>query len=531
MKDKKLLTNYRLIFWSILLFSLISRLLYITGIPNGINQDEAMLSMDAWALSQYGTDRFGTHLPVHFAAWQTSQMSVLLGYFIVPFIKLFGFELWAIRLPLALISTMGVALLYLVSNKFFSREISLVIMALGAINPWQFMQSRWALDCNLFPHIFLLGFYLLLLGLEKRKFLYLSMIFFGLTFYCYGIAIYTVPVFLFVYAAWCLWKRQLKFKEVFISVIIFALTALPEIITMALNLVGAPTIETPFFTMPLFPYSARSADILFMNFSFAQLGKNIWALITQVFLQFPDHLFNTIPAFGPLYHISIPFIFIGIIQFTKRLFQEKDLKKQTIDLALWGFLIMGIWAGIITLEVNVNRINIIFYPLIILCGYGIQFVLEKLAGWKQLIARILIAAYALCGIGFFGTYFTSFSEDIEKYFNVDFLEIVQEIDASDNVDSLYITGNMGWQYNERMAEILTQYTCKIDALYYQELTTTTGGREVLPYSERYHFVNMEKCDFSDKDAIYVICKNELENLPSSYSILTENDTFLAITLN
>ena len=239
-----------IIFWCILIFTLLSRIINITEIPGGVNQDEAMLSMDSWALSLYGTDRYGTYLPVHFTAWRYGQMSVLLAYIITPFIKLLGFHLLAVRLPMALISTLGIALLYLVARKLFSPGLALVIMALGAVNPWHFMQSRWSLDCNLFPHIFLLAFYLLLLGLEKRRFLYLSMFFFGLTFYCYGIAIYTVPAFLFVYAAWCLWKKQLSLKNIILCMAIFLLTALPEIITMAINILGLPTIETPFFTMP-----------------------------------------------------------------------------------------------------------------------------------------------------------------------------------------------------------------------------------------------------------------------------------------
>lgn len=99
-----------------------------------------------------------------------------------------------------------------------------------------------------------------------------------------------------------------------------------------------------------------------MNFSFAQLGRNAWALFSRVFLQLPDIFFNSIPAFGPLYHVSIPFVLIGIIVFTIRLFKEKQIEKQTQMLALWGFLITGIWVGLITYEVNINRVNIIFYP-------------------------------------------------------------------------------------------------------------------------------------------------------------------------
>ena len=78
------------------------------------------------------------------------------------------------------------------------------------------------------------------------------------------------------------------------------MTALPEILVMAINLFHWDTIETPFFTMSHFPESIRGNDILFLNFSFAQLGRNIWAMIKCSFLQLPDHLFNALPAFGPL---------------------------------------------------------------------------------------------------------------------------------------------------------------------------------------------------------------------------------------
>lgn len=159
--------NRKIFFWSILALAMILRCIRFATVPDGINQDEAMGAVDAWALSKYGTDRYGTFLPVHFTAWRYSQMNVLLAYCMVPFIKLFGFNTVTVRLPMVLISSGAVALVYLVGRKLFSERIALVAMLLTAVNPWQFMQSRWSLDCNLFPHIFLLGFYLLLLGLEN----------------------------------------------------------------------------------------------------------------------------------------------------------------------------------------------------------------------------------------------------------------------------------------------------------------------------------------------------------------------------
>ena len=576
--------NYRqrFLFWAILIFAFIIRFVNIADIPTGINQDEAMAAMDAWALSKYGTDRYGMQWPVHFQAWRYGQMSVLLSYCMIPFIKLFGFSTFAVRIPMVLASTAGIALVYLIARKFFTANLSLAVMAFAAINPWQFMQSRWSLDCNLFPHIFLLGFYLLLCGLEKRKYLYLSMVFFGLTFYCYGIAVYSVPVFLFVYAAWCLWKKELAFREILLSVCIFFAVALPEILTMFINMFGLPTIETPLFTIPFFPESIRSNDILFLNFSFYQLGRNALSMLKQAFLQKPDYLFNTLPNFGPLYHISTPFMFLGIWQFGKRFLFPQSIspvvksttkaskkrskakklhplqelfctrnttRQQTLDLALLGFFLMGIWVGLLTFEVNVNRINIIFYPLMFFTVYGITTFIQWLAKWidkilqhfkkkTALTRRVLTAGfltgYCILSINFFTQYFRSFPTEIRTMFNVDFLSIIKEADELEDYDTLYVSSNMGWQTNYRMAEILTQYSCQIDALYYQEKSNETGGRTLLPYSERYHFVDIWRENSVDTDALYVIHKDDLKHIQTtfakSYDVILTCGDFLAIDL-
>ena len=125
------------LFWAILLFAFLIRIIGLDSVPTGINQDEAMGAMDAWALSQYGTDRFGMQLPVHFTAWEYGQMSVLLSYCMVPFIKLFGFSTFAVRLPMVLASVMGVALMYHISKRYFSVNMSLAVMAFTAINPYR----------------------------------------------------------------------------------------------------------------------------------------------------------------------------------------------------------------------------------------------------------------------------------------------------------------------------------------------------------------------------------------------------------
>lgn len=526
MSDK---TRRRVIFWSILLVGVILRCIQFGRIPSGVNQDEAMAAVDAWALSKYGTDRYGIYMPVHFTAWKYGQMSVLLSYCMVPFIKLLGFHIVSVRLPMLLASCGSIALVYLIGRRLFDEKIAMIAMVFTVINPWHFMQSRWSLDCNLFPHVFLLAFYLLLLGLEKKRFLYLSMVFFGLTFYCYGVAAYSVTAFLVVFFLWCLWKKQLKFRQGVLCALIFGAVALPEAMVLAINYYQKSTIVTPFFTMSYFPDSLRSEDILLLNFSLGQFGRNAWALISKVFLQLPDIPFNSIPAFGPLYHISVPFILLGIVMFTAKLFREKNTEMQTKWLALWGFLITGIWVGLITFEVNINRVNIIFYPLILLGAYGISLVIRK---WRK-STPVILAAYSMVSVLFLSTYFTSYAEEGAVYYNRDFISAVAKADRMEEYDRLYITGNFGWQFSQAAAEILTQYACKIDALYFQEKSNVTGGRELLPYYERYHYIYPEKSDdtFAEyvRGGLVLVHEEELQYLNFPYEILDREGTYLLIT--
>ena len=78
-----------------------------------------MAAVDAKALADYGTDRYGMRYPVHFTAWRTSQMSVLLSYCMIPFYWLLGFSTVSTRLPMLVISCLGLLALYL-----FGRQLA-----------------------------------------------------------------------------------------------------------------------------------------------------------------------------------------------------------------------------------------------------------------------------------------------------------------------------------------------------------------------------------------------------------------------
>ena len=150
-----------------------------------------------------------------------------------------------VRLPIFLASIAGIIAFYFLCRDLYGNFIGLVGMFIAAINPWHFTQSRWALDANLFPHFTIMALALLIHSVKsgKKGFLYLSMIFWGLTHYCYGISVYIIPVILLISCIYLCCKKFANTKDVILSVIIYLVIALPFFLCMIINTFDLPAID------------------------------------------------------------------------------------------------------------------------------------------------------------------------------------------------------------------------------------------------------------------------------------------------
>ena len=428
----------------IFLIAVLVRTVAFGKIPGGFNQDGAMAAVDAKALADTMCDRLGMFMPVHFTAWGFGQMSVLLSYAMVPFIKLFGLSSVTARLPMLIFSIIGLIALYMLSKKAFNEKVALVIFAFAAINPWHIMQSRWALDCNLFPHVFLIG----VTFLAYRKPV-LSMIFFALSMYCYGISIYCVPFFLVVACAVLLKRKEITVKKAILCVFVYLAVAWPFILCMIINAFSLETIYLPFCTIPYFENSVRSSDILFFaKEPVKQLWSNFVSLVKIFFQISHDPLYNEIPGFGTMYLISWPFFIIGLY------FLVKNRKKNTSVSLVFVWFITAVFTGLVTGNVNINRINIIFYPLIIITGAGLCLSAQRI----KKLGMVLIPAYAVYFCLFTFTYFTDFARSIKYTFLEDFGEALTYASSLD-ADKVYVTPNSQAKGRWYVSEILAMYYC------------------------------------------------------------------------
>lgn len=516
--------NHKTLFFLIAFIAIIVRVWDFGATPSGFNQDGAMAAVDAKALADYGTDRLGMTYPVHFTAWSYGQMSVLLSYLMIPFIEVAGLNEITARLPMLIISLLGLLALYGLIRDTFGRTAALIIFFLAAINPWHIMQSRWALDCNLLPHFFIIGCYFLNKAQKNTNNLYIAMISFALCMYSYGVAFLTVPLFLMMVAIYALVTKTFRFKDICVSIFVYAAFSCPIWIVMIINFLKMPTVQFFSITMPFFPDSVRSGDILFFSANFSeQLTTNYNSLLNTVVLQNPDAPWNALDKFGTQYLFSLPFVLVGLAYIIKNiiplsLFNREAATPQPIkfgSLIVFLGLLIGLWTGMVIASVNINRINVIYYFMIILAGLGLAQTLK----WFKPAFMVSASIYSLSFLLFCNHYFNVWSKEIGTYFFEGMAQALKEA-AKTDTPRYYITVNSQFNGARNVSEILTLFHHKIDAEYFQgkpipedetiQLSSTISDRKYgTPYSERYLYVNPASMLINPEEkAVYIVNAQE-----------------------
>ncbi|MCL2404307.1 MAG: hypothetical protein FWC92_02040 [Defluviitaleaceae bacterium] len=451
-------------------------------VPGGFNQDEAMSAYDGLLIARYGMDRSGMRLPVHFYAWGFGQQSAFMIYAMVPFYWIMGMSVVSARLPILLFSLFGLFAMYGFTRDAFGKKgLTIAVLAMGAINPWHIMQSRWALDCNMFPHLMMIGCWFLYRGLKSveahnagtivahksKIFAFIqrinynpwlagSMIAFAFCLYAYGIALYSVPVFLFAMTVYLLalnWR--LYWKPLLISLAVFAAVAWPIIAMIIINYFHMPTFSVLGITIPFF-HNNRTDELLFFGpYPRAQLVHNARSL-TRILLQQDDLPWNTIPGYGTMFVWSIPFMSVG-------LFASLKFKQSMGKMILLFWFAMAVFAGLVVRGANVNQANIVFYPLIFLMGIGMY---EAVAAGKKFRTKLAIAAMLVVISGASFTYFARayFGEHGDRLGVMFYTDFFQGLDYAQELgyDRLYVTTHTRGHYEFQMTEVLLLFGAGVD---------------------------------------------------------------------
>lgn len=209
-------------------------------------------------------------------------------------------------------------------------------------------------------------------------------------------------------------------------------------------------------------------------------------------LQIKDLPWNDIGGFGTMYLFTMPFVILGIFVFFRK------YRKNPGAVFIFFFFLTGVFCGLFTNGVNVNRINIIYYPVIIYAGIGMY---ESICCFVA--SRVCLpVVYAVAFILFTNTYFTTYASEIRGYFHGDFSDA---LDASKDmdVDKYYIT-NYCNAYD--LTQILVLFHHCVDAKYFQGKTDDGG----LPFAQKYTISPMGEVTINpEENAVYVVSSAEL----------------------
>ena len=522
-----------IILTGIILFAAAVRLIGLGSVPAGLQQDEASLGYDAFAIAKYGVDRNGFAYPIYPITWGCGGGSPLMIYINVLTIKLFGTGVVKLRLLPAILGIATVYIFYLILKEItLSYKKSLFGAAFLALCPWHIILSRWSLDSNIMPFTLGLSVYLFILGIKTGKTLIycLSAAAYAMCMYSYGSATIVVPIHLILISIYCLRKKVLSVKQLILAVLTFVIVFSPLLVFYAVNYLGLPEIVTDSFSFNKF--TASRSDEVFIRFD-SSLPRELWENIRQLIITLTigdndEMLCHFIPGYATLFEFTFPITFLGIF-LGKRAFLKcedtkenseraiDDDKRSAMDAVFVTLLISCVLLAV-GIRADVSRMVMIFLPLVYFLVKGISFIWDRRAACAYAVMAVVVLAAGL----FIKDYFTGFNDKTANLFMPGYGEAAKrayEIAGDDT--EIYST------YENLSAPFVI-------ALYYTDYNPVKFADTVVYKDETDEFrvadsfgnfkfgLPEDYASYAGKDAVLILSSSELDTIDGATDCTVEN---------
>ncbi|MEI7504533.1 MAG: glycosyltransferase family 39 protein, partial [Paludibacter sp.] len=343
------------------------RTIGFSSFPSGLNQDEASIGYEAYSILSTGIDRNGNSLPIHLVSWGSGQ-NALYAYLSIPFISFFGLNAFSVRIVNLIFSCITLVIFYLLFKLIFDKRKALVALAILAICPWSIMSARWGLESNIFPALFLLSVYFLIKSIYSSNLYFLiSFLFLGISLYSYGTSYLIVPLFLLFTIPYLIHTKNKSLKNCLVGLAILLVISLPIAVFLIINHFDLPQLQISNITIPRLDSNRTSVIFnLFTSNFLSTITQNSLRLLNIFISQSDGNSYNVIPSFGTIYGISLPFFIIGLYNVHK----HKKYKDKIHHYIFYVWIICSILLGM-TSHVNINRLNILFIPMLYFVVLGI----------------------------------------------------------------------------------------------------------------------------------------------------------------
>ncbi len=412
----------------IIITASILRLWQLGNVPPSPDWDEAALGYNAYSILHTGRDEYGKLLPIVLRSFDDYKPA-LYAYLVIPFIKIIGLNVVAVRLPSVIFGILTVIATYflvkeLLGEKLKAQNANLKIVTqnskveplalltafLLAISPWHIQFSRIAFESNvgLAFNVFFVFFFLK--GLKKPWLLILSAFFMGINIYVYQSEKVFTPLLLLALVV--IFRKELfsiPKKYIIYAVVIGILVFLP----MAGYIISNKNVFERAQGVSIFAESSQLLEENSKKLLVDRQNNDFLGLILdnrrivfakEIISGYVSHfnlnwLFITgdiarhhAPNMGLLYLFELPFLFVGIYEL---IFGKFD-KKIKFLIFSW-FLIAPIPASITSGVPHAVR-SLNFLPMFqIFIALGIVSSIALISNFKFKILNFKIwKLFAIC---------------------------------------------------------------------------------------------------------------------------------------
>lgn len=525
-----------ILFFLILVIGIVVRVYNISGVPAGLNQDEAYGNYETYALANFGVDSNGMSFPVHFISWG-SGMNSLYSYLTMPLIKIFGLNETTAILGNLIFCILSMIVIFFTVKRLKNFDLALLATFIMAISPWHIMIARWGLLENIFPAIVLIGVAFYSKYLKNPKYVFAFSAVMSLSLYAYGPAYFVIPALLAILAIYEAYfaKSKIQWFKIYLKAFVcFVIIAIPIVLFVYINIIS-PTSKAihlgPITVPKLVEAGYRYNQVVFLgggNTHLLDTLKENYAVFYDTVFRQVGFSYNVIDKFGTIYRISNYFFFIGLlasILATAKSFKEK--KMQT-DFVFLVWFILSCILGVVN-NTNTNRINIIFIPMMYLTAYGIYIcaillstltkcLLKSVSAKAQkygfslakLVALTLIAALYLNNFSAFANYyFTEYPNEINQMFHESFDDaLLYVVDKNSDKRDVYVTDFAG------SFTFVLFYTKYDPREFHRTVNYSNPNTEFRPVASfgNYKFINIQGSIEASDNSYYIVENFQVNNL-------------------
>lgn len=444
----------------ILILAAVLRLWKLSEYPTGFNADEAAIGYNAYSLLKTGQDEYGASWPLVFKSFGDYKPG-LYFYLVLPFVKIFGLNELAVRLPSAILGILTVLLVYFLVKEIFrdlpfAISYSLFASFLLAISPWHLHFSRGGWEVNTATFFITAGTLFFLKALKNPKFFVFSFLFFVFSVYTYHSARIIAPFLLLIL---CLINRRKVFRQQFdyskwllVSFILAFILALP-LLPMMFSEEG----QARFSGLSIFadqgPFWATNeargehqnpngiAAVVFHNKVISYGRSWLKGYLSHFDLRF---LFitgdsierNKVPEMGLLYFFEIFTVVIGSYFLLKMKNKNKWL--------IFSWLSISPLASSLTFQTpHALRAHNMVIPLTIISAFGVYKILQ----WKKKNLHFIFIICLLSLCYYLRQYYVEYPKRYPLAWEHGFKELVELVEPiQDKYDQIIITDRYDQPY-------------------------------------------------------------------------------------